>query len=138
MGWGEEHVNAFETIKQALVNAVTVAHLDPDKVVSLFSDASEHFWGSMLTQVPKADAESGRPVAEWAHEPLGFLSGAFRGSSRNWAIPCKEGFAIRESCARISHFLVREGGFHIFTDHRNLRYIFNPSGCSITSQQTHS
>ena len=128
VGWGTEHADAFAAIKEALVAAVTLAHLDDDKVVCLFPDASDCFWGAILTQVPAEDLESGKPVSEWRHEPLAFLSGAFRGASLRWSVPDKEGYAIKESCARLSHMLVREGGFRIFTDHRNLRYIFNPLG----------
>jgi hypothetical protein len=131
-GWGEAHAAAFEAIKAALAQAVTLAHLRDDMAVCLFPDASTYFWGSILTQVPPEDVTSGKPVETWRHEPLGFLSGAFKGASLNWAIPDKEGYSIKESCARFAHFLVREGGFFLFTDHRNLKFIFNP--CGVVSQ----
>ena len=128
VGWTCIHDDAYEAVKRALADAVTLAHLRDDTVVCLFPDASELFWGAMLTQVPQEAADPNVPVSEWLHEPLGFLSGAFKGASLNWAIPDKEGYAIKESCARFTHFLIREGGFRVFTDHRNLRYIFNPRG----------
>ena len=128
LGWGQKHDEVYEAIKGALRDAVTTAHLDPNKVVCLFPDASEEFWGSILTQVPVDDAASTKDIADWQHEPLGFLSGSFKGASLRWGIPDKEGFAIVESCKKFSHLLIRDGGFRIYTDHRNLKYIFNPSG----------
>ena len=128
LGWTAEHDKAYAAIKDALRDAVTTAHLDPEKIVCLFPDASEGFWGSILTQVPVEDVASSKDIADWRHEPLGFLSGSFKGASLRWGIPDKEGFAIVESCRKFSHFLVRDKGFRIYTDHRNLKFIFNPRG----------
>ena len=94
----------------------------------LFTDASADHWSGMLTQVPRDQYQATTDVQQWLHEPLGFVGGTFRGSTRNWAIPDKEGYAIRESCAKFAHLLIRDGGFVIFTDHRNLVYIFYPRG----------
>ena len=127
-GWRTEHDESFHALKEALVNAVRNAHPREDRVLCLFPDASYEFWGSILTQVPKEDITGNKPIHEWDHEPLAFLSGVFRGAQLRWGVPDKEGFAIKESCARLSHLLVRRGGFRMFTDHRNLRYIFNPVG----------
>ena len=126
-GWGEKHTVAFEALKKAIAHSVRLAHLDDNKVVCLFPDASDNFWGCILTQVPETDATSNKPVEDWAHEPLGFLSGCFRGASARWGIPDKEAYAIRISCEKFTHLLIRRKGFSIFTDHRNLIYIFNPS-----------
>ena len=61
------------------------------------------------------------------HEPLAFLSGTFKGSQMRWATIDKEGFAIVSPFRRREHFLWN--GVHIFTDHRNLAYIFYPEAC---------
>ena len=57
-----------------------------------------------------------------SHEPLAFLSGSFKGSQLRWVTVDKEGFAIVSTFRRL-------GGVHIFTDHRNLTYIFNLEAC---------
>jgi hypothetical protein len=126
VGWGVAHVEAFESVRRAIVQAVRVAHPDPDKCFCLFTDASAKYWASVLTQIPETEVKL--PVEEQSHEPLAFLSGVFRGAQVRWGIPDKEGFAIKESCTKLCHLLVREKGFVIFTDHRNLQYIFNPTG----------
>ena len=44
-----------------------------------------------------------------------------------WATIDKEGFAIVSTFRRPEHFLWN--GVHIFTDRRNLAYIFDPEAC---------
>ena len=51
--------------------------------VLMFPDASNLFWGCFLTQVPVADAASGKPVEQMEPEALAFLIGAFKGSQLN-------------------------------------------------------
>ena len=57
------------------------------------------------------------------HEPLAFLSGTFKGSQMPWATIDKEGFGIVSTFRRVEHF--SWNGVHIFTDRRNLAYIFD-------------
>eukprot|EP00644_Phytophthora_capsici_P008513 jgi/Phyca11/16446/fgenesh1_pg.PHYCAscaffold_20_\ len=47
-----------------------------------------------------------------------------------WAIVEKEAYAIIETCRRADYLLHRPDGFALFTDHRNLRYIFDPHSVS--------
>ena len=72
-----------------------MAHLDPDTVYILMSDASSIGWGSVLLQV--RDYRADLPFEEQRCEPLAFLGGTFKDSSLNWAIIDKECFAIVES-----------------------------------------
>ena len=62
-----------------------------------------------------------------AHEPMGFLSGTFNGAQQRWATVDKEGYAIVSTFKRLEYLLW--DGVHIFTDHRNLAYIFDPEAC---------
>lgn len=126
-GWGEAHSAAWCALKDALAHAVRLAHPKDTHSFHLFADASDHHWGATLTQVPP-DQDLAKPVMEWDHEPLAFLSGSFRGSQRNWHTVDKEAYAVHESCRRLEHLLQREEGFNIWTDHRNLAYIFCPEG----------
>ena len=63
------------------------------------------------------------PVEDMTHEPLAFLSGTFKGSQMPWATIDKEGFGIVSTFRRVEHF--SWNGVHIFTDRRNLAYIFD-------------
>ena len=126
-GWGEEHILAFDRLRQSIAAAVTHAQPDPGKILCMFTDASDHFWGVVLTQVPVTCADDpDKAIKDWEHQPLAFLSGAFSGASARWGIPDKEGFAILEGAKKLSNFLIRKGGFRVFTDHRNLQFIFAP------------
>jgi hypothetical protein len=116
---GEAQLAAFARAKKALANMITLAHPDQSKIFALFPDASHRSWGSVLTQVEPASAEL--PVAEQKHQPLAFLSGAFKGASLRWSTAEKEAYASVASCKRLDYLLQRPGGFVICTDHRNLR-----------------
>lgn len=62
----------------------------------------------MVTQCPKP--EEGTAFELQGHEPLAFLSGAFRGAPSRWPIIEKEGFAIVETVTRLEYLLMRPGG----------------------------
>eukprot|EP00752_Nemacystus_decipiens_P016680 g14920.t1 len=61
------------------------AHPRDGCTVLMFPDASDEHWGSLVTQVPQAEIDAEVPIEDMSHEPLGFLSGTFRGSQVRWA-----------------------------------------------------
>jgi RNase H-like domain found in reverse transcriptase len=77
----------------------------------------------VLTDVRKADRHL--PIEEKRYEPLGFLSGSFKGPLSSWAIVEKEAYSIVEMMIRFEPIV---GGRHVslYTDHSNLVYIFDP------------
>ena len=117
VGWNDTHMASFVATKDALHQMVTLAHPDPDKAFCLFPDASHRSWGSVLTQIPRSQEDL--PVVDQDHEPLAFISGAFKGASLRWSTVEKEGYAIVASFKRMDGLLQRPGGFTICTDHRN-------------------
>jgi transposase InsO family protein len=123
-GWSQDHVDALESLKKALVAMVPMAHPKDDMEVCVYTDASQDHWGAIVTQVEIG--ELSKSLKEQSHQPLAFLSGSFKGASSRWPIVEKEAFAIVETCKRLEYLLLRERGFHLYTDHRNLQYIFNP------------
>lgn len=126
--WKEQHTVAWDQLKLAVAASVTLTSPSEEKDFCLFTDASDSNWGAILTQVPRGFVESSAPPEDWPHEPLSFISGGFRGAQLAWPIVGKEAFAVHEACNRLEHFIQRERGVHIFTDHRNLVYIFEPAG----------
>ncbi len=123
--WGTIHDDAFADIKNQLAASVKLAHPKSGYSLSLFTDASNTHWAAVLTQVP--DEDRSKEIEEQHHEPLCFLSGAFSGSSSNWSVPEKEGYAIVEAMCRLD-YLVMGREITIFTDHANLVYIYDPYG----------
>ena len=66
----------------------------------VFPDASDLFWGSCVTQVPSGELE--RDVEDMSHEPLGFISGAFKRSQLRWPTVDKEVFAVVSTFRRLA------------------------------------
>ncbi len=135
--WEAEHGEAWSAAKDLLLHAVTLAHPDPSKALCAFSDASELFWGLMLSQLPKPELSNA--LRSSRHEPLAFLSGNFRENQLRWPIVDKEGYAVIQ-LYKVYH-LIYGRRLHIFTDHRNLKYIWGaiPSTVSkATSQRLQS
>ena len=125
--WTPAMVEAWDRAQDMVAKAVTLYHPVDGKAVLMFPDASDEHWGSFVTQVPQSEVDDNVAVEEMSHEPLGFLSGTFRGSQLRWATVDKEGFAIISTFRRLEYLLW--GGVHIHTDHRNLAYIFDPDAC---------
>lgn len=125
VGWTSEHTQCLHACKEALGNAVELAHVKANYPLSVFTDASESYWEAIVSQIPPDHKY--QIFSEQHHEPLMFLSGTFSGSALSWAIVEKEAFAIAATCQRADYLLHRQGGFSLYTDHRNFRFIFNPS-----------
>lgn len=122
--WRQIQDDCFQHVKNALAQAVTLAHPHPYKLLCLFTDASEQHWAGVLTQMPSPDMDL--PFEEQRHMPMAFISGSFNGSPSRWSAPEKEGFAIVELVQKLDYLLLRPQGFCLYTDHNNLVLILNP------------
>ena len=67
-----------------------------------------------------------KQIEQQFHEPLAFLAAAFRGAQFNWIMYEKESFAIFQVFDKMEYLFFREKATHVFTDHRNLLYVFAP------------
>ena len=76
--WTALHDESFRAIKKGVTNAVKLAHVREEATLCLFTDASDLFYGAILTQIPADSFEAEGDPHTWPHEPLGFISGAFR------------------------------------------------------------
>ena len=113
------------------MNAVELSFRRPgDCRLLMFPEACDLFWRCCLTQMPKEELVAGLSFMDMSHEPLPFLSGAFRGSQLCWPTVDKEAFAILSAFQRVPYLLW--DGSNIFCDHRNLAYIFSPQLCAMT------
>jgi len=121
--WYSKYHDVFLRINSAIANSTTLAYWDPDQRTCVFTDASDTHWAGIVTQTK--EEELLKPMAEQQHTPLAFVSGAFRGSQLNWPTIEKEGFAVYQTCERCEHLLYSHHGFSLFTDHRNLKFLFS-------------
>ena len=122
-GWTMEHERAFAAVNSQLAKSVTLAYPRADRIIRVFTDASQTHWAGVIVQLDKGEVD--KPWSEQACEPLAFVSGAFDATQLKWPTAEKEGYGIKETCLRCAHILQRPNGFDIFTDHRNLKFLFN-------------
>jgi hypothetical protein len=132
--WGATHKKSFNDSKKLLLNAVEVAHVDDDKHLCLFCDASDKHYEAALTQIPVADIE--KDVMDQRHEPLEFLSGTFKGANSRWSINCKVDFVMIWACRKLRCYILRPRIFTIYCDHNNLKYIFDPSSTRVNDTKS--
>ena len=76
--WTDTHAKAFHDIKEGVANAVKLAHVRDVATLCLFTDASDLFFDVILTQIPADAFDANGDPNDWPHEPLGFISGAFK------------------------------------------------------------
>ena len=88
------------------------------------TDASDKHCSGVVTQTDPS--ELGKQISEQKHEPLAFLGSAFRDAQTHWSTFEKEAFAIFKTFERMDYLLQSNGPAHIFTDHRNLLFVFAP------------
>ena len=56
-----------------------------------------------------------------------FLSGEFKNSAAQWSVPDKELYAVLKTVLRMEHLILGlKGRVNVFTDHKNLVYLFHP------------
>ena len=65
-------------------------------------------------------------IEKQRHKPLAFLGAAFKGYDARWTTFEKEAFAIYQVFEKLDYMSLAEGNIHLYTDHRNLLFGFNP------------
>ena len=125
-GWNENHVKAWHDFRTAIAEATRVAIYDPDKILCVLSDASDHFYAACISQIEPEDVD--KPLRQQRHQPLFFLSGAFRDNMFNWHISQKEFWPILQALKRFDFMtLVHPTPLKVFCDHFNLQSILRPA-----------
>lgn len=124
LSWGDKHVSAFRSLQDSIRNAVLMSFPKRDKRLCLYTDASDRHWSAVVTQVDPAELR--KPVEKQQHEPLAFLGAAFKGAELNWSTFEQEGFAIYQAFKRLDYLFYSDKPTHVFTDHRNLLFVFSP------------
>lgn len=65
------------------------------------------------------------PTDEQSHPPLAFLGSEFDKTQKNWSTFEKERYAILQACEKMDYMLICEEDIHLFTNHRNLHFVFD-------------
>ena len=124
LSWNDSHVQKYFEFQKQLRNVVKLAHRDTAKALCIYTDASEEYWSGVLTQTNPEELDI--DIEKQRHEPLAFLGAAFKRSGARWATFEKESFAIYQVFKKLDYMLLAEGNTHLYTDHRNLLFVFNP------------
>lgn len=121
--WSPETITAFDTCKNELVNATTLAHPAVDAEFVLHVDASDSAIGAALSQLVNKSLE-----------PLGFYSKKLSNAQQKYSTYDRELLAMYQGVKHFRHML--EGReFTIFTDHKPLTYAFEQSTEKATPRQ---
>lgn len=124
VSWGPRHEKIFLDLQDSLQTAVTLSYPDPNKAICIFTDASDRYWSAVVTQCDEASLKL--PSGEQKHEPLAFLGSSFKEASFNWSTFEKEAFAVFQTFEKLDNMLLGHSNTHVFTDHRNLLFVFAP------------
>lgn len=109
--WTPRHQAAFDRLKSCLRNDVFLAAFDPDRPITLETDASDVAAAGVISQ-PDASGTL-RPVIMFSHK--------FKDAEKNWTVHDKELYAIVYAFDRYRHFLAAPRlPVSVYTDHRNL------------------
>ena len=108
--YDDEKIEAFEKCKDAIKNACTLAHPDPDAEIILHTDASDKAIGAALQQNTNEGLQ-----------PIGFFSRGLTEAQQKYATYDKELLAIYQAVKYYRNYI--EGRkVIIYTDHRPLIY----------------
>ena len=98
--WGDEGRKAFLSLHTSILHATKLGYPKEDKVLCLYTDASDKYWSGVVTQISEEQLQF--PLEEQQHEPLGFIGKAFSSTEERWTTCEKEGFAILKSFVKLA------------------------------------
>ena len=114
--WGAQQEKAFAAVKSQLTSDCLLVHFDPQKSLTLACDASPYGVGAVLSH--HLEDESERPIA--------FASRSLSPAEKGYAQLDKEALAIVFSVTKF-HVYLYGHPFTIYSDHKPLQHLFNPS-----------
>jgi hypothetical protein len=112
--WDENCEEAFQYIKEAIICAGMLYHIDYDLPLVFRSDASEVGVGGALFNI----------APDGTFRYIAFVSRKFSGSAVNWSVIDKEAYAIFYGITSLDYYL-RGRPFLVECDHKNIAYIRN-------------
>ena len=124
INWDESHDQSFKSLQTQVQKCIKLSHRDPTMTLCVHTDASDFFWAVAVTQCVPSELK--KPTLDQMHQPLAFLSGKFTLREMHWTTYEREAYAIVQAFKRLEYSLTCDSTTIIFTDHRNLLFVFNP------------
>jgi hypothetical protein len=113
--WSKECDNTFEKVKNLITSNQVLTPYDSDFPIRLACDASSYGLGAVISQ-----------MVNGKERPIAFASRTLNNAERNYSQIEKEGLSIVWSIKKF-HIYLYGRKFILFTDHKPLTFIFNPS-----------
>jgi len=111
--WGDKQQEAFETLKKAMITERIVQHFDPQRAVTIETDAADYAIGAKCSQ----------PNEKGILHPVAYYSRKLKDPERNYDIHDKELLAIMDALQKLDTYCKTTGPkITILTDHKNLEY----------------
>eukprot|EP00253_Pinus_taeda_P015481 PITA_15481 len=95
--WGQDEHEAFNLIKQAIINAPSLATPNFSESFTLYTFASEKSYAAILTQANQEKAEA----------PIAFFSSNLQGVELNYSDVEKQAYAVFKAVKYFRHFLLK-------------------------------
>lgn len=111
--WSPEAAQAFDTLRQGLMEAPILGYPDPQLPYILDTDASNHAMGAVLSQVQTG-----------VERPIAYYSKTFSTEERNYCVTRRELLAVVKAMAHFRPYLYGQQ-FTLRTDHESLRWMTN-------------
>jgi len=111
--WGDKQQEAFETLKEAMTTEPILQHFDPERPVTIETDASDYAIGAIYSQ----------PDEKGILHPIAYYSRKLKDPECNYDIHDKELLAIMDAlCKWDTYCKTTEPKIMILMDHKNLEY----------------
>jgi len=111
--WSDKQQEAFETLKKAMITEPILQHFDPERPVTIETDASDYAIGAICSQ----------PNEKGILHPVAYYSRKLKDPERNYDIHDKELLAIVDALQKWDTYCKTTGPkITILTDHKNLEY----------------
>jgi hypothetical protein len=109
--WNQELHGQFEDVRQAILYAPMLFHINYALPLVLRTDASQYGVGGVLLQ-----------LCHGVEQPISYVSKKLSSEARRWSTIDQEAFAIVFAIKSLRHYLLGHP-FVVETDHHNLQYI---------------
>jgi len=111
--WSDKQQEAFETLKKAMITEPILQHFDPERPVTIETDASDYAIGAICSQ----------PNEKGILHPVAYYSRKLKDPERNYDIHDKELLAIIDALRKWGTYCKTRGPkITILMDHKNLEY----------------
>jgi len=123
--WNNELETAFRSLQNKISQAVSLAILDPEKVICVFTDSSLRFWSLFVTQIPYEDLH--KDFHDQNHEPIAIMQNNWSDTELKHHISELEAAPCVYAFERLDYlFYASKHAIRVYIDHKNIRYIFQP------------